>query len=199
MQLAAICVCERVPKCSLLFQPSETGDIPDFSCKHPSRLQEEQNIIKPPALWVCAAGHCVASPVRLFADPLFFGFFVFAPSLRRVSPKTAKLASHNELWVFLLLLWGTFHSQDVSCTHSRDFSDVCCWSAAVLSVSKGGICVYVPILWCWTSRWRPTDAGCKKKTKLDSAQKQRAEQTQGRDLEWKIFQAGAPSAFTLEP
>lgn len=36
------------------------------------------------------------------------------------------------------------------------------------------------------------------KKKLDSAQKQRAEQTQVRDLEWKLFQDGAPSAFTLE-
>lgn len=44
MQLAAICVCERLPKCSLFFQCNETGDIPDLSCKRPSRLQEEQKI-----------------------------------------------------------------------------------------------------------------------------------------------------------
>lgn len=34
--------------------------------------------------------------------------------------------------------------------------------------------------------------------KLDRAQKQRAEQTQVQDFEWKLFQAGVPSAFTLE-
>lgn len=217
MQWAAICACEQVPKCFLLFHGDETGDIPDLSCKHPSRRQEEQKIINKATSIVslCCWSLCRPSS-RVFHWPLAnlsqhcvaaarhpcFSAFLCLHRLRGGSPRRPPSQPHTtNSGVFLLLLWSTFRSQDVSCTHSRDFSDVCCRSAALLFVSKGGICVYFPILWCWTSRAEGPQtqvARKKKKTKLDSAQKQRAEQTQGRDMEWKLFQAGAPSAFTLE-
>lgn len=121
MQLAAICVCERVPKCFLFFHCSETGDIPGLICKHPSRLQEEQKIINKgtsivsPHCWplCCQSSRVVRWPLANLSQhcaaearhPCFSAFFfVFAPSPRRVSPKTAKPASHNELWGFFVVV-----------------------------------------------------------------------------------------------
>lgn len=158
MRLAAICMCERVPKSSLLFPCNKTGDIPDFRpaarCKHPSRLQEEQKMINKrhqhcesallvivlPVQPLCSltsgepfSALCSCSTSPLFFGWFFFFFWLFAPSPWRVSPKTAKPASHNELWGFLCC-YGALFAPRTSLVHTAGTSQMSAVGALLRSL-----------------------------------------------------------------
>lgn len=144
------------------------------------------------ALWAGTASYCVASPASLSTDlsRTFSALFSCSWAARRL---VFSFRSHR--------LWGGSFWRPLSRPHTTNSEFVLKRFAPRTSlytlqgilrclllqhyyvlVSKGGICVYVPILWFGTSCWRPTDAGWRK-TGLGSETASRANTSPGLQVE----------------